>query len=641
MLYEARLLPPHMRVSPANGLASNGIRGLNGGRAMNPGRGVRFAPLVFLLGTLHALAAEHPIGGDVLRLKDPPAADGREIVLRATHDPAIMPSLANDPRQLGASFQVVGAAFGDGATGLIALPAAQWKGLGRPAGSKGFRFFDRGEVHGIRKVVFRQDSKGGTLTVVGHGRAWPYAIRQPQGAIDVRFAVGEELYCAEFTLFEKNRSGKVIARPASPPRSCNTSTPITCGNGVLEAGEECDDGNQVSGDGCSASCQVESASGLCAGVPTGSGAQLASRLVVSGLEQPVYVTAPRLDPRRLFVVEQAGRIRILKDEVPLPDAFLDITSKVSCCQERGLLSVAFHPDFKANGRFFVYYTNSDGNLVIARYQVSGDPDVADPSSERILLTIPHPTYGNHNGGQLVFGPDGYLYAGTGDGGGGGDPFENAQNTTALLGKLLRLDVNVESPPFYAAPPDNPFVAPGDPGRDEIWAYGLRNPWRFSFDRGPGDLYIGDVGQDTWEEVDVQPAGGAGGVNYGWDVFEGRHCFEPDPAPTCPNPPDGFTMPVLEYMHDTACSITGGFVYRGCRMPDLRGTYFYSDYCACFIRTFQGVSGGDAQNRADRTAELRPGGGRTFDHIVSFGEDARGELYIVDYDGEIFEIVPAS
>jgi len=604
---------------------------------MNRGRSLRFAPLVCLLGTLRALAAEHPIGGDVLRLKDPPAADGREIVLRSTHDPAITPSLANDPRQLGATFQVVGTASGDGATGLIMLPAALWKGLGRPAGSKGYRFFDPGEVHGIRKVVFRHETRGGTLAVVGRGRAWPYTIRQPQGAIDVRFAVGEELYCAEFTLFAKNRAGRVIARRASPPPSCNTSTASTCGNGVLEAGEECDDGNRVGGDGCSASCQIESAAGLCAGVPTASGVQLASRLVVSGLVQPVHVGAPRLDPRRLFVVEQGGRIRILKDEVLLPDAFLDITSKVSCCQERGLLSVAFHPDFKANGRFFVYYTNSDGNLVIARYQVSADPDVADPSSEQILLTIPHPTYGNHNGGQLAFGPDGYLYAGTGDGGGAGDPFGNAQNTTALLGKLLRLDVNVESPPFYAAPPDNPFVAPGNAGRDEIWAYGLRNPWRFSFDRGSGDLYIGDVGQDTWEEVDVQPAGSAGGVNYGWNVFEGRHCF----APTCPNPPDGFTMPVLEYTHNTACSITGGFVYRGCRMPDLRGTYFYSDYCECFMRTFQGVSGGDAQNRADRTAELRPGGGRTFDHIVSFGEDARGELYIVDYDGEIFEIVPGS
>jgi cysteine-rich repeat protein len=607
---------------------------------MNARRAARLVLLLFLLGS-PARAGEHPIAGDLLRLKDSPAPDGRQVVLRAARDPAIVPSLANDPRQLGATFQVVGAAPGDGATGVIVLPGAQWKGLGRPAGSKGFRFLDRGAVHGIEKVVFRGGAKGGTLAVTGRGRAWPYMIRQPQGAIDVRFAVGGELYCTRFTRFAKNRAGKVIAREASAPPSCGTLTPTTCGNGTREGSEECDDGNRVDGDGCSASCLLENASGLCAGVATGSGAHLASRLVVSGLDQPVHVAAPRLDPRRLFVVEQPGRIRIVKDEVLLADAFLDISTKVRCCQERGLLSVAFHPDFRANGRFFVYYTNSDGALVIARYQVSADPDVADASSGHILLTIPHPTYGNHNGGQLAFGPDGYLYAGTGDGGGGGDPFENAQNSTVLLGKLLRLDVNIETPPYYVAPPSNPFVAPGDPGRDEIWAFGLRNPWRFSFDRATRDLYIGDVGQDTWEEVDVQPAASTGGENYGWDVFEGRHCFEPAPAPSCPDPPDGFTMPVLEYAHGTACSITGGFVYRGCSMPDLRGTYFYSDYCECFIRTFQGVSGGDAQNLADRTAELRPGAGRTFHHIVSFGEDARGELYIVDYDGELFEIVPGS
>src|SRR5262249_31107960 len=220
-----------------------------------------------------ALAAEPRSGGAGRRLRAPPAADGREIVLRSTHDPAITPSLANDPRQLGATFQVVGTASGDGATGLIMLPAALWKGLGRPAGSKGYRFFDPGEIHGIRKVVFRHDIRGGTLAVVGSGRAWPYIIRQPQGGIGVPFARGQELHRAEFTLFVKNRAGKVIARPASPPPSCNTSTPSTCGNGVLEAGEECDDGNRVGGDGCSASCQIESAAGLCAGVPTGSGAR--------------------------------------------------------------------------------------------------------------------------------------------------------------------------------------------------------------------------------------------------------------------------------------------------------------------------------------------------------------------------------
>ena len=599
---------------------------------MNVRRSAPLVLLVFLLGT-RARAGEHPIAGDLLRLKDPPAPDGREVVLRAARDPAIAPSLANDPRQLGATFQVAGAAPGDGATGLIVLPGAQWKGLGQPAGSKGFRFLDRAAVHGIRKVIFRHDAKGGTLAVVGRGRAWPYMIRQPQGSIDVRFAVGEELYCARFTLFANNRAGKVIARPASPPPSCGTLAPSTCGNGIREGSEECDDGNRVDGDGCSASCLLENASGLCAGGPTGSGAQLASRLVVSGLDHPVHMAAPRLDPRRLFVVEQAGRIRLLKDEVLLAHAFLDIASKVSCCQERGLLSVAFHPDFKANGRFFVYYTNSDGDLVIARYQVSADPDVADAMSGQILLRISHPTYGNHNGGQLAFGPDGYLYAGTGDGGGGGDPFENAQNSTVLLGKLLRLDVNVETAPYYTAPPSNPFVAPGDPGRDEIWAFGVRNPWRFSFDRGTGDIYIGDVGQDTWEEVDVQPAASTGGENYGWDVFEGRHCFEPDPAPTCPNPPDGFTMPVLEYTHNTACSITGGLVYRGRRISAIAGCYFFSDYCSGWIRSVR-IANGAATDLTEWRLPKVPS-------VTSFGEDGEGEIYVLSQDGSVWRIAPAA
>jgi glucose/arabinose dehydrogenase len=338
------------------------------------------------------------------------------------------------------------------------------------------------------------------------------------------------------------------------------------------------------------------------------------------------------------VVEQPGRIRIVANDTVLPEPFLDIVDQVSCCGERGLLSVAFHPQYASNGRFFVYYTDNGGNLVISRFQVSSDRDRADDGSERVLLTIPHPGASNHNGGQLAFGPDGHLYVGTGDGGGGGDPDENGQDLTSLLGKLLRLDVNVETQPYHAVPPTNPFAG-ATAGRDEIWAFGLRNPWRFAFDRATGDLYIGDVGQDAWEEIDVQPASSSGGENYGWDVFEGTHCFEPDPAPSCPAP-SGFTMPVIEYAHFGQCtSLTGGYVYRGCRMPDLHGTYFYSDYCHPFFRTFRGVSGGTAQNTANRTSELAATD-PPVTSVSTFGEDARGEIYFADGDGRIFRIEPA-
>jgi hypothetical protein len=613
-------------------------------------------------------AADRPIEGDRLRLTDPPAsASRRQVVFRTTREPAIAPNLANDPRTLGAVLEIAGAGPGDGATGPLTLPPHLWTGLGNPPGSTGFRYADRAARTGIRKVLFKRGSRGGALVVTGGGRHWPFAITRAQGPIDVRFAVGDDLYCARFTRFARNGPGRVIARAAAAPERCREAPTQTCGNGVREGTEQCDDGNTTGGDGCSSTCGVEAICGdgtveggeecddgnrtdgdgcssvcrveLCAGVATASGERLAVELVAAGLEMPVHVAAPPLDLDRLFVVEQAGRIRIIKDGVLLAAPFLSMPpGTVSCCGERGLLSIAFHPRFARTGRFFVYYTDMQGDLVIARYQVGPDPDDADESSEVILLTIGHRRFGNHNGGQLAFGPDGYLYAGTGDGGGGGDPDENALDGGSLLGKLLRLDVDVEvGPPFYRVPPTNPFVAPGAP-LDEIWAIGLRNPWRFSFDRTTADLYIADVGQDRFEEIDVQPGTSAGGESYGWDLFEGFRCFE---GP-CPDPPVGLTMPVLEYDHDAGCSVTGGFVYRGCRMPDLHGTYFYSDFCSSFVRTFRGVAGGVAQDLRDRTAELAPGGSRTLDAVSSFGEDARGELYIADHkDGEIFRIVPGS
>ena len=426
--------------------------------------------------------------------------------------------------------------------------------------------------------------------------------------------------------------------PGSTTTTSTTTTTTTtispsCGNGIAEGAEECDDGNLNPGDGCSPTCQLESLNpALCAGLPTGSGATLDAVLFQSGFVMPVHVAAPRLDPFRMFVVEQEGRIKMVKGGVTT--TFLDITAKVACCGERGLLSVAFHPDYETNGNFYVYYTRNapdpqpDGDIIIARYHATS-PDLGDPSSETVLLTVPHTSFSNHNGGNLNFGPDGFLYAGTGDGGGGGDPAENAQNDAVMLGKLLRIDPTT--------------------GATTNWAKGLRNPFRFSFDRATGDIYIGDVGQGSWEEIDYS-AGNPSGVNYGWDDMEGRHCFEPSSG--CLTA--GRTLPVLEYCNsahsETACStfqpekgqaVTGGFVYRGCAMPDLHGRYFYADFYTAFIRSFMGVSGGNAQNLQNHTVDLDPAGALAINNVSSFGEDARGELYIADYDGEIYKIVPGS
>ncbi len=594
------------------------------------------AALGVALAAATALATDHPIEGDRLLLRDPAKVTRRVVRFGAIRDFAIDPTEAADPRTVGATLEVVGFDAGDGATGPIPLDASLWTGLGRPAGSKGYRWQSRDGASGVKKVLFEVGSKGGSLFFSGNGSAWPYAITQPQGPIAVRFTVGADVYCADMTAFTTNAAGKVTAGRSAPPFSCD-AMPAVCGNGVAEGGEECDDGNTDPGDGCGATCRLESTTAICTGVPTVAGTSLATVRVASGLSNPVYLAAPRLDPQRLFVVEQPGRIRIVKNGVLLPKPFLAIESKVKFSGEQGLLSVAFHPDYESNGRFFVYYVDDASQLTIARYHVSADPDRADPTSEKILLTIDHSAATNHNGGQLQFGPDGFLYAATGDGGGGGDPFENGQSLGSLLGKQLRMDVDVESPPYRKAPAGNPFPGAGDP-LSLVWAYGLRNPWRFSFDRATGELYTADVGQDAREEVDVQPPA-TGGLNYGWDVFEGRQCFEPDPAPACPDPPTGFTMPVLEYDHGQGCAIIGGYVYRGCRMPDLRGTYFYSDFCSAFVRTFTGIAGGDAQNLADRTAELDPPGALAIDNPTSFGEDARGELYVVTQGGDVFMIVP--
>jgi hypothetical protein len=376
---------------------------------------------------------------------------------------------------------------------------------------------------------------------------------------------------------------------------------------------------------------------FCDGTPTVRGTSLATELVAEGFTQPVHLTAPPQDIGRLFIVEQAGTIRIVKGGTLLPKPFLDIRDRVRAGGERGLLSLAFHPDYASNRRFFVYYTDAPGDLIIAAFTTSEtNLDLADASSERRLLIVPHRKYGNHNGGQLAFGPDRFLYIGTGDGGSGGDPDNHGQTRRSLLGKLLRIDVDRPgADTLYGIPSNNPF-ARDTSAAPEVWAYGLRNPWRFSFDRRTGNLYIADVGQNAWEEVNVQAASSRGGENYGWRYLEGTHCY--DPPNGCPT--RGMTMPVFEYPHSPGGqSITGGFVYQGCRMPDLRGTYFYADYVKGFIRTFV-LADGKVTEPRDVTTALAPPSPRAIRHVSSFGEDARGELYLVEHrSGEIYRLIP--
>jgi uncharacterized repeat protein (TIGR01451 family) len=344
------------------------------------------------------------------------------------------------------------------------------------------------------------------------------------------------------------------------------------------------------------------------------------QVVVSGLQNPVQVTHAGDGSGRLFVVEQPGRIRVVEESALLPTPFLDLTQLVSFGGERGLLGLAFHPNYETNGHFYVNYTRAgDGATVIARYRVSaGNPNAADPGSAQLLLTVAQP-YTNHNGGQLLFSPrDGYLYVGMGDGGSGGDPQNNAQNPATLLGAMLRLNVDGGAP--YALPPDNPYV--GIDGRDEIWAIGLRNPWRFSFDRATGDLYIGDVGQNLWEEIDYQKAGTPGGVNYGWRCQEGTHDYNMTGACLTAE----LTDPIAEYSHTEGRSVTGGFVYRGLSYPDLAGRYFYADFVEGKIWSLV-KTGSDPDTWSAPELELDTGLA-----ISAFGEDEQGELYVVDWAG---------
>lgn len=352
--------------------------------------------------------------------------------------------------------------------------------------------------------------------------------------------------------------------------------------------------------------------------------------VASGFENPLFVTTAGDgdEAERLFVVEQGGTIRIIEDGAVIETPFLDITERVnSDGSEQGLLGLAFVPDYAESGFFYVYYTDLDGNVVASRFSVTDDPNLADVESESILLQQEKP-FANHNGGGIVFGPDGYLYIGIGDGGGGGDPDGNAQNLTTWLGKILRIDVdpmNVEAGETYAIPEDNYFVGQED-ALPEIWAFGLRNPWRFSFDRETGDLWIGDVGQGEIEEIDFLPANQQA-TNLGWNVLEGTTCFD---TPDCDS--SQYTAPVLEYTHDEeGCSVTGGYVYRGEEIPDLLGAYIFADYCSGYLW-------GGGQNEDGSWTKSEPI--ETGLSISSFGEDTNGELYLTDLaGGAVYQLAP--
>ena len=349
--------------------------------------------------------------------------------------------------------------------------------------------------------------------------------------------------------------------------------------------------------------------------------------VADGFSNPVLVTNAGDGTDRLFVVEQGGRIRIIKNGNVLPTPFLDIHSGISTGGEQGLLGLAFSPGFETNRKLYVNFTNSNGDTAINEYRVTTNPDQVDKSTARRIITIAQP-YDNHNGGNIAFGPDGYLYVGMGDGGSAGDPGNRAQSLNSLLGKMLRINVvGTSGSRQYRIPSSNPYV--GRTGRDEIWARGLRNPWRWSFDRGTGALWIGDVGQNRYEEIDrsikgSHPAGWA--KNYGWRVLEGRHCYNPSSG--CST--SGKTPPIVEYSHTYGCSVTGGFVYRGADYPMLRGGYFFGDFCSGRIWTLSATSRypGTRTQLADTNLA-----------ISSFGEDEAGELHVVDRGGgEVFKVV---
>jgi glucose/arabinose dehydrogenase len=364
---------------------------------------------------------------------------------------------------------------------------------------------------------------------------------------------------------------------------------------------------------------------------------ISRELIASGFIRPVFAVTPPGEFDRFFVVEQRGsagtatradiRIFNLTTRTTLAKPFLTV-SPVATGNEQGLLGLAFHPDYQTNRFFFTYHTNSAGNNVITRWQTTAaNPDSADPTSAATILTINHPSFSNHNGGWIGFGPDGYLYIATGDGGSGGDPDNHGQSLNSLLGKILRIDVDHGLP--YTIPAFNPFA--GGSEQQEIFYFGLRNPWRNSFDRQTGDLYIGDVGQNNWEEIDWRPANDSGNINFGWRLKEATHCY--NPSTNC-DPLGITTNPIYEYDHGQGCSVTGGYVYRGCMIPTLSGSYLFGDYCSGRIWSFR-YNGVDTSEFAERTAEL----GGSISGLMSFAQDNRGEIYLLYQSGDIYRLTP--
>lgn len=348
--------------------------------------------------------------------------------------------------------------------------------------------------------------------------------------------------------------------------------------------------------------------------------------IASGLDRPLYLTNAGDGTDRLFVLEQTGKVWIFDEGEPLADPFLDVSEFISPSADRpyseqGLLGLAFHPEYVDKGTFFINYTNRGGDTVVARYQVSlSNPNIADAGSGEIIFELAQP-YANHNGGHIDFGPDGYLYISLGDGGSANDPLGAGQNRKLPLGSVLRIDVDAGLP--YAIPEDNPFVD-DSLALDEIWAYGLRNVWRFSFDRATGDMYLADVGQNLWEEINFQPADSAGGENYGWNVWEGTHRFAGGSAPD-------HVPPIFEYPHARGCSVTGGYVYRGSAIPQLEAVYLFADYCTGRIWASYRDASFAWQTVDFMSTEMA---------ISSFGEDEKGEIYVIDYGGVLYRLDPA-
>ena len=379
---------------------------------------------------------------------------------------------------------------------------------------------------------------------------------------------------------------------------------------------------------------------------------LSSVLIADGYKKPVFITSYPNNAKLLYIVEQAGLIKIINDGKKLSRPFFDINKRVvnpnRPGDERGLLGFAFHPNHTNNGKFYINYMDNDGNTIISEFSTNSELR-ADHKSERIILKLKQP-YGNHNGGDIQFGPDGYLYISIGDGGKAGDPLNAGQDLSSLFGKIIRIDI--EQKP-YGIPKSNPFFGQKDK-REEIWAWGLRNVWRFSFDKQTGDKYLADVGQNKWEEVNFEPASSKGGLNYGWRIMEANHCY--DPKENCPT--EGLIKPIIEYPNDAnhpafafriieelsfsetdveGCSVTGGYVYRGQRIKSMQGQYIFGDYCSGNIWTLKVVNG-KAINFKNRTEEINIGGGEFTTYISSFGQDSDGEIYIIDYNGGIYKLI---